>query len=128
MLPVTKEALKVEKPKPSEETTQQKNIYFIEVKTADNQKAGNNVMISLSGTKNEIPCETALMKLENPSCNDDEHGDLWKFKLESEEMDEILSCTILKDGRNQLELDFIKGTISIKQLPPFRAYIQLKGS
>jgi len=118
MLPVTKEALKVEKPKPSEETTQQKNIYFIEVKTADNQKAGNNVMISLSGTKNEIPCETALMKLENPSCNDDEHGDLWKFKLESEEMDEILSCTILKDGRNQLELDFIKGTISMKQLPP----------
>ena len=113
MLPVTKEALKVEKPKPSEETTQQKNIYFIEVKTADNQKAGNNVMISLSGTKNEIPCETALMKLENPSCNDDEHGDLWKFKLESEEMDEILSCTILKDGRNQLELDFIKGTISM---------------
>ena len=128
MLPVTKEALKVEKPKPSEETTQQKNIYFIEVKTADNQKAGNNVMISLSGTKNEIPCETALMKLENPSCNDDEHSDLWKFRLESEVMDEILSCTILKDGRDQLELDFIKGTISIKQLPPFRAYIQLKGS
>ena len=85
-------------------------------------------MILLSGTKNEIPCETDLMKLENPSCSDDEHGDLWKFKLESEEMDEILSCTILKDGRDQLELDFIKGTISIKQLPPFRAYIQLKGS
>ena len=120
MLPVTKEALKVEKPKPSEETTQQKNIYFIEVKTADNQKAGNNVMISLSGTKNGIPCETALMKLENPSSDDYE---LWKFRLESEVMDEILSCTILKDGPDQLELDFIKGTISIKQLPPFRAYI-----
>ena len=68
-------------------------------------------MISLSGTKNRIPCQTALMKLENPSCNDHE---LWKFKLESEKMDEILSCTILKDGRDQLELDFIKGTISIK--------------
>ena len=80
-------------------------------------------MISLSGTKNGILCETTLMKLENRFCDDNEHGNstiygLWKFKLESEEVDEILSCTILKDGRDQLELDFIKGTISTKQLPP----------
>ena len=54
MLPVTKEASKVEKSKPSEETTSKGGIFCIEVKTADNQKAGNNVMISLSGTKNEI--------------------------------------------------------------------------
>merc|ERR1719204_153100 len=46
--------------------------------------------------------------LNDPTRNDHERNELCKFLAQGVDLEEILSCSILKDGRDDWELEYIK--------------------
>ena len=90
--------------------------YKVEVKTADKMWAGtdDNVKISLYGPVDSsgVKKDTGFMLLDKSGRNDLERGDTNKFEFKARILQEIESCSILKDGRDDWNLEFIKEMIS----------------
>jgi len=57
--------------------------------------------------------QSGFWVLNDPTHNDHERGELCKFQARGLDLENIVLCTILKDGRDDWELDYIKGKISI---------------
>ena len=57
--------------------------------------------------------QSGFWVLNDPTHNDHERGELCKFTAQGFDLENIVSCTILKDGRDDWELEYIKGKISI---------------
>ena len=87
----------------------QKAVYSIEIQAAGEFLSNDNLMLCLSGNKNGSPCDSPLTRLVEPS---QENENSRKYELETVHLDEILSCTVLNDGRDVLNLKCITGRIS----------------
>ena len=93
----------------------QKAVYSIEIQAAGEFPSIDKLMLCLSGNKNGSPCESPLTRLVEPS---QENNNSRKYELETVLLDEILSCTVLKDGReDDLNLKCITGRISFEYGP-----------
>ena len=92
----------------------QKAVYSIEIQAAGEFPSNDNLMLSLSGNKNGSPCDSPLTRLVEPS---QENQNSRKYELETVLLDEILSCTVLKDGQEALNLKCITGKISFVNMP-----------
>ena len=62
---------------------------------------------------NDVIFSNPYWVLNDPTRNDHERNELCKFQAQGVDLEEILSCSILKDGRDDWELEYIKGKISI---------------
>ena len=60
-----------------------------------------------------LGAQSGFWVLNDPTHNDHERGELCKFQAHAVDLEEIKTCTILKDGRDDWELEYIKGKISI---------------
>ena len=92
----------------------QKAVYSIEIQVAGEFPSNDNLMLSLSGNKNGSPCDSPLTRLVEPS---QENQNSRKYELETVLLDDILSCTVLKDGGDDFNLKCIKGRISFEYGP-----------
>ena len=92
----------------------QKAVYSIEIQAAGEFPSKDNLMLCLSGNKNGSPCDSPLTRLVEPS---QENQNSRKYELETVHLDEILSCTVLKDGGDDFNLKCIKGRISFEYGP-----------
>ena len=92
------------------------NVFDIEVKTADKLWAGTDdtVQISMSGPISGLTKNTGMITLHNKGVNDHERGDLCKFEIDycRYQFEEIESLTVLKNGRDDWNLEWIKVIVS----------------
>ena len=91
-------------------------VFDIEVKTADKLWAGTDdtVQISMSGPISGLTKNTGMITLHNKGVNDHERGDLCKFEIDycRYQFEEIESLTVLKNGRDDWNLEWIKVIVS----------------
>ena len=99
--------------------------FHIEVQTANKLWAGtdDDVQISMSGPISGVTKDTGMMKLDAKGVNDHERGDLCKYVIEKSPypLEKIDSLTVLKNGNDDWNLEYIKGMVSLfcKQLTVF---------
>ena len=91
--------------------------FHIEVQTADKDWAGtdNTVQISMTGPVSGVTKDTGMMKLDKKGANDHERGNLDKYVIEKSPypLEKIDSLTVLKNGNDDWNLDYIKGMVSL---------------
>merc|ERR1711953_955976 len=96
------------------ETDMTGKAFHIEVQTADKMWAGtdDDVQISMSGPISGVTKDTGMMKLDAQGVNDHERGDLCKYVIEKSPypLEKIDSLTVLKNGIDDWNLDYIKVT------------------
>ena len=90
--------------------------FDIEVKTADKLWAGTDdtVKISMSGPNCGVTKDTGMIALAATGVNDHERGDLCKYHIEEcpYPFEKIDSLTVLKNGKDDWNLEYIKGMVS----------------
>ena len=89
----------------------------IEVQTADKRFAGTDdtVKISMSGPVSGVTRDTGKLILDGAGVNDHERGNLCKYLIEKSPypLEKIESLTVLKNGNDDWNLDYIKGMVSL---------------
>ena len=71
----------------------------------------DNVKMSLSGPLGGATRDTGLLKLDAKG-DDHERGDLCRYVIPAMNLEKLETCTIVKDGRDDWNLETIKGMIS----------------
>ena len=72
----------------------------------------DNVKMSLSGPLGGATRDTGLLKLDAKG-DDHERGDLCRYVIPAMNLEKLETCTIVKDGRDDWNLETIKGMISL---------------
>ena len=90
--------------------------FDVEVKTADKLWAGTDdtVKISMSGPNCGVTQDTGMIALDEAGVNDHERGDLCKYHIAKYpySFEKIDSLTVLKNGKDDWNLEYIKGMVS----------------
>jgi len=118
------------------ETDMTGKAFHIEVQTADEGWAGtdNTVQISMAGPVSGVTKDTGMMELDKKGVNDHERGNLDKYVIEKSPypLEKIDSLTVLKNGNDDWNLDYIKVTYQppegAKQVYTFNFKQVIKGN
>ena len=85
----------------------------------------DNVKISLSGPLGGVTRDTGLIKLDGKG-DDHERGDLCRYVSPAMNLEKLETCTVVKDGRDDWNLETIKGMILFfnqVQILPYRTIL-----